>query len=291
MQLTAKQEAGLKMAVTRADLGMRYTVIAGYAGSGKAQPNDTIIPTLNGFKRLDELKIGDYIFDRLGQPTKVIGIFPQGKLEVFKVTFKDGRSTLCNDEHLWAYYNQKGNDLFVASLKELQARGLTYNSGSYKIKIPRCKPLQYPEKQFKIDPYVIGCFLGDGYCTSNELAFSSSDEEIVQEIALKIGAKNYVRKAENEYTWFFESFNPKGRAKKYIQTYELFDNELKDYLIQYSDKKRIPPEYLQGSIKQRYELLRGLLDTDGSINATDKYHQIRFTTISENLCKDFMSLL
>ena len=36
MQLTAKQEAGLKMAVTRADLGMRYTVIAGYAGSGKS---------------------------------------------------------------------------------------------------------------------------------------------------------------------------------------------------------------------------------------------------------------
>ena len=77
--------------------------LCGSSGGGKAQPVDTVIPTPDGNKRLGDIKVGDYVFDRMGKPTEVLGVFPQGTQEVFKVTLRDGRSTLCNNEHLWSY--------------------------------------------------------------------------------------------------------------------------------------------------------------------------------------------
>ena len=44
------------------------------ASLGKALPNDTIIPTPDGFKRFSDLKMGDYVFDRMGRPTKITGV-------------------------------------------------------------------------------------------------------------------------------------------------------------------------------------------------------------------------
>ena len=56
------------------------------AGTGKAQPLSTIIPTPSGYKRLGDLKVGDYVFDRMGIPTMILGVFPQGKQRVYKIT-------------------------------------------------------------------------------------------------------------------------------------------------------------------------------------------------------------
>ena len=100
MVLTNGQEKGLKIAVERYKVGKPYTTIAGYAGTGKAQPYDTLIPTPNGTIMLCDIKVGDFIFDRHGNPTKVLGVYNQGKLDNYKVTFSDGRFTYCNDEHL-----------------------------------------------------------------------------------------------------------------------------------------------------------------------------------------------
>ena len=71
--------------------------ISGAAGTGKAQPVDTIIPTPNGNIQLGQLKVGDFVFNRYGKPVQVLGVYDQGMKKVFKVTFNDGRSTLCND--------------------------------------------------------------------------------------------------------------------------------------------------------------------------------------------------
>ena len=60
-----------------------YILCLASAASGKALPNSTIIPTLNGPKSVGDIKIGDYLFDRNGKPTQVLGVYPQGKLEVY----------------------------------------------------------------------------------------------------------------------------------------------------------------------------------------------------------------
>ena len=78
------------------------------AGTGKAQPKDTDIPTPNGWRKLGDIKVGDYVFDRHGKPTLVSGVFEQGKQRAYKVVLGDGRSTICAGEHLWSYYPSSG---------------------------------------------------------------------------------------------------------------------------------------------------------------------------------------
>lgn len=73
------------------------------SGTGKALPNDTDIPTPDGWKKVGDVKEGDYLFDAFGKPTKVIGVFPQGKKEVWQITFGDGRKAKCSPDHLWSY--------------------------------------------------------------------------------------------------------------------------------------------------------------------------------------------
>ncbi len=74
-------------------------------GVGKAIPNDTLIPTPNGWRKVGDIKVGDYLFAQDSSPTKVLAVFPQPeKKEIWKVTFADGRVAECCGEHLWEYF-------------------------------------------------------------------------------------------------------------------------------------------------------------------------------------------
>ena len=145
------------------DESVTVKVITGSWGSGKAQPNSTIVPTPNGPKKLGDMKIGDMVFDRKGYPTKVLGVYPQGTMDCYEVRFSDGRTAKCNDQHLWSVYTSKGN-LKTITLREMIDHGIRNNAGSFYYRIPLCDPVEYPEKKYAVDPYVIGVFLGDGCC-------------------------------------------------------------------------------------------------------------------------------
>lgn len=74
-------------------------------GVGKAIPNDTLIPTPNGWRKVGDIKVGDYLFAQDSSPTKVLAVFPQPEeKEIWKVTFADGRVAECCGEHLWEYF-------------------------------------------------------------------------------------------------------------------------------------------------------------------------------------------
>lgn len=127
--------------------------ISGGAGTGKAQPIDTLIPTPNGFVKLGDLKVGDFVFNRFGKPVKVLGVYDQGKLPVFKVTLSDGRSTLCNDEHLWSFIN-KDNTLETKTLKEISKTQLTKivnGEIEYMFNIPNISVTQYDNEHITIE--------------------------------------------------------------------------------------------------------------------------------------------
>lgn len=85
-------------------------IVEAGAGAGKALPNSTLIPTINGIKKVSDIKVGDFLYDRNGNPTKVLGIYPQGKKEVYKITFGDGREALCCNEHIWYVHKRTWSD-------------------------------------------------------------------------------------------------------------------------------------------------------------------------------------
>lgn len=81
-----------------------FNLLIGGSGSGKSLPNSTMIPTPTGWKSMGEIKIGDEVFAHSGKPTKVLGVFPQGKLDTVEITLDDGRIARCSKDHLWTAF-------------------------------------------------------------------------------------------------------------------------------------------------------------------------------------------
>lgn len=269
-------------------------LLTGQWGSGKAQPLSTIIPTPDGNKELRDIRPGDYVFDRKGKPTKVLGVYPQGKIDNYRVVFNDGRVAYCNNEHIWSCYTSKKN-LKNFTVQEMLDKGLRLKDGNYRFRIPLNKSVDYPKKQLEIDPYVIGTFLGNGCCLEEKLTISSADEELVQEIAKLINAKSYERNHENNYSWAFTykdedkriyTMNP-ALESRFIRTKAFFRKYPE--MLSYALDKKIPDDYLYSSKEQRLALLQGLLDTDGTIDK--EKGRIRFSTTSFQLKEDVKMLV
>lgn len=129
--------------------------IAGAAGTGKAQPIHTLIPTPDGKKRLGDLKVGDYVFNKYGKSVKILGIYDQGYLDTYKVTLTDGRVTYCNDEHLWTVkYN---NEFHTMTLKNI----MESNENLQNFYVPVCSAVEYDTKKYDVSPYEAGMKYND----------------------------------------------------------------------------------------------------------------------------------
>lgn len=266
------------------------------AGCGKCIPNSTNIPTPDGWKKVEEIKIGDYLFDRQGNPTKVLGVYPQGKKKVYEITFGDGRQAKCSIDHIWSYYKvPNGKRLYSKTLEEIllensnKLNKYKNKAGKYCYQIPLIEKVKYPEKEYSIPPYILGLFLGDGSFREEVIMFSSEDDYLPKKIAAIMNWDYYRHKA-NKYCWYF-----KHKKVQKNRGYEFYRVKTSEFLKVYpelvnkkSEEKFIPEDYLMGSVEQRIELLRGLLDTDGCIG---EIGNIRYTTISEKLCKNILSLI
>ena len=284
--------------ITRgARLGKFYLQSAG-TGVGKALPNSTIVPTPIGDRKVGDIKVGDMLFDAFGRPTRVLKVYPQGKKEVWEVTFKDGRKAKCCNEHLWSYCtntqrgeSKKARKFFTKTLDEINKMTLYKKGKGYTVQVPMQKAVQYPTKEYYIKPYSFGLLLGDGsfrYSDNQKaLFYSSEDNYLPSQIAHEMNW-NYKRNSSLNYNWIFEWKN--NSLHKNVWVEEI----LKDYPSLWNLKsidKFIPQEYLEGDIKQRFDLLNGLLDSDGSV---DERGRITYYTISEKLknsvCKLAQSL-
>ena len=263
-------------------------------GIGKALPNSTIIPTPNGLKTVKEIQVGDYLFDAFGKPTLVKAIYPQEKKEVWEITFKDGRKAKCCEDHLWSYCTegqrkeQKLNRKFYTkTLKEINQLDLYQKGHGYKILIPMQKAVEYNLKNYYITPYAFGLLLGDGsfrYGNNKALTFSSENNELPSALAKEMNW-NYKKNSDKNYNWNFEDPNNLNHTNVWVE------EALKDFPALWqtkSETKFIPREYLEGSIEQRFDLLNGLLDTDGSIDK--EKGRISYYTVSPQLRDDVIEL-
>src|SRR5689334_15108352 len=68
---------------------------------GRAQTLDSLLMTPDGWKKMGEIKVGDLVTGSDGKPTEVLGVFPQGKKNVYRLTMTDGATAVACDEHLW----------------------------------------------------------------------------------------------------------------------------------------------------------------------------------------------
>ena len=251
----------------------RLGIYVGLAGTGKAMPKDTLIPTPDGERLLGEIKVGDFVFDRKGHPTKVLGVYDRGVRRCFELTFSDGRKTRCCDEHIWPCYTSKKN-LKNLTLQEMMEKGIRISAKSgarFRMPINGC--VEFSEKELPVHPYILGVFLGDGCCKERYLTLSSNDLPVVEKVAKLLNA-TAEKLSENNYSWRFM------KGGKAITTKEVF-GDIASWVMRGSNEKAIPADYLHGSRDQRIALLQGLFDTDGSVSSKSNGLASFSTTSSE----------
>jgi intein/homing endonuclease len=259
----------------------KSTLISHEMGLGKAEPLDSQLVTPNGLVKMGDIKVADSVIGSDGKPKKVLGVYPQGLKDIYEITFNDGTTARSCDEHLWnvnTYIrNWRGNPFMTKSLRDIMEGGLQYKNGNNKWYIPIVKPIEFKELELKIDPYVLGCLLGDGNITTrSSVGFTSIDVDIVSEIQERLPIKhNIILKKNSTKDYYISGYRKHNEIINNIRNYKL--NGCDSYT------KFIPEEYKFSSIQQRLEILQGILDTDGH---SRKDGIIELTLASKQLIDD-----
>lgn len=246
---------------------------------GYEQPYSEPVLTPNGFVPMGSLKIGDLVMNPNGSPVRIGDIVEQGTTEIYEVEFQDGRRVRCGANHLWATC-RNGKKFYILRTVDYMKRKLKQGSPGkehYPYKIPELNPLRFDERPITIDPYVLGVLLGDGYICGNQVRFSTADTFIAEELQKRL--PGYIVDYKGNYSYVIKSktkgVNDLNRQLKALQV------KVK------AQHKFIPEDYKFSSIENRFELIRGLMDTDGSVSNG----ACTFVSTSEKLIDDFIFVL
>jgi intein/homing endonuclease len=256
-------------------LDKKRVIVGDQPGLGKAQPLTAKIATPNGWMMMGEMSLGQKVFGKDGNIYEVRGVYPQGTRFVYRVTLNDGFSVECDLGHLWCVRDvnrrRRNSPWTVKSLNELLDRGLTYNltetrkkSGRKAIlkwEIPIAEPVQYPSRNFVIHPYLMGLLLGDGSLYGKGICISIPDSEEETVGRIKALLPSNLKLTVNRHPACPQYFiTQTGTTHK-----NPFSAEIERLGLNVKGKNKfVPVEYLTASVEQREELLKGLMDSDGS---------------------------
>ncbi len=269
---------------------VKYLLYGGALGGGKAISIYTPILCDFGWKTMEDVFIGDKVFDEQGNLCNVVGTTEiMYNRPCYKIKLSDNSEFIVDESHEWLTFNAKERDKSQKSTEEYRAkrrktrpsRGtgkrpdlallnkkreyqydqqscgkirttkeiyntLTITSGNYienNHAIPIAKALNTTEKELLVDPFLLGAWLGDGSSSGGQICIPPGKEEI----RLEIERRGYV--------------TTHGKNPMYCGIPGL---KAKLREIGVLNNKHIPSDYLRASNKQRFDLLSGLIDTDGT---------------------------
>ena len=257
---------------------------------GRAQPVDTPVLTPDGFRPIGDLRVGDLVVGSDGEPTPVLGVFPQGRREVFRVTTQDGASTRACAEHLWHVRTRSderhGKPGRVLQTREMIGRLRVHHQRRYEL--PLVQPVTFPQRDVPLDPYALGLLLGDGCLTTKTTpTFSTRDPELAQALEAALPGIELGQKADScDYTLRFG-----GRGGVIVENPVTGALRRLGLAGTRSTTKFVPEVYLRNSAAVRLAVLQGLLDTDGGpVRQKGRSCRIQYTTCSERLRDDVVHL-
>ena len=161
----------------------KFPMLVGSRGVGKATRCVEPILTNDGWVKMGDITYDHKVYSRNGSLCNIVGIYPQGKRQVCRLEFADGRQIDCCEDHLWVM--KKGTKEVTISTKDIINEGVRFDCPSgkwaYKYKLPLCEPIKYDNKDLLIDPYILGCMLGDGCMTTATPKIASNDEFIIDQ--------------------------------------------------------------------------------------------------------------
>lgn len=266
--------------------------------NGKALALDTPIPTPTGWATMGELNVGDYVLGADGRPCRVT--FATDVMfdhKCYDVHFSDGTVITADADHRWITnawidgnndkkHNKQDNRRYDGSIRRVRTtqeikdtlkvnRGTTNNHS-----IDVCSPLILPEVELPIPPYTFGAWIGDGCSHKPSIICCDDDYDTIIGTIMSEGIPITKYKSKSKTAKYGMTTSNRDRTKDCVQ------KRLKELGV--FKNKHIPQIYLRASYQQRRELLRGLMDTDGTCS---KKGQCSYTTTSYQIAEGVFELL
>lgn len=137
---------------------------------GKALLDSELIYTPYGPKKIGFADIGDIIYGDDGKLTTVVGVYPQGLVDMYKVTFEDGRSIVCCGQHQWKVK-------YHGDYKVMSTMGIIH-SDFQKMTIDIGEAVDFPERRWLMSPQLLGSLTASFLCGSTDRIFELSNKEM-----------------------------------------------------------------------------------------------------------------
>ena len=244
-----------------------------------AQPLDAPVLTPSGWVKMGDLRIGDEVIAGDGFSTRVVDVIEfEEPRETYRFHFADSHCDVA-DQHLWKCQTElqrrKDNkdgvpnphygSWVVKGTQEIIDRWKLNPRPNCAIRVPMVEPIQFEFQPIHCDPYTLGAVLGDGHITKHGgIYMASADPEIIDRLDF-VSSKQ----PSSKYAYWI------GGMKAIVKHLGLNGKR--------AWEKSIPQAYLLNEPEVRLEVLRGLMDTDGTISTEGA---CSFSTTSEQLADD-----
>ena len=258
---------------------------------GRAQPYDAQVLTPSGFQAIGSLEVGDLVIGSNGLPTPVLGVYPQGRREVFRVTTQDGASTLCCGEHLWTVETREdGRAGRTRTLETREMIGNLRRGHIHRYELPLVEFAELEPQEVPLDPYAIGLLLGDGcITTSTTPSFTTADPDLAEALEDALDGIEVRHRGGYDYVLRHTAGGRGGLRIANPVTVAVRELGLAG---KRSADKFVPEVYLHNSAWVRLRVLQGLLDTDGGpVTQKGRTCRVQYSTTSSRLRDDVTYLV
>ena len=247
--------------------------------AGKQLALDTPIFTTRGWKTMGTLDYSDKVFDENGIPCNIVAFSKTDDTEqCYRLIFRDGSHIDAGERHLWdVQVTNNGHrekqmttgDIYRATMKYRARYAGNGRDNRSVIRIPVAKELQMAERDLPIAPYLYGFWLGNGNAVKPEVTVRTCDiQNFVKQVPYEISS---CWEQDGGGSWVFRI------------------PVLKSVLLKSFREKLIPSSYMCASAKQRWALLQGLMDSDGSVSLVKS--QSTYVSTIRQLALDVRELL
>jgi RecB family exonuclease len=282
---------------------------------------DTPLPTPGGWTTMADVQVGDQLLGADGAPCNVIAKSQVHERPCYEVVFTDGSRVVCDNVHLWSVYVPAGSTYLerVVSTDELfqfVAERPTTVLGRRRPFVKATAPVELPELDLPIPPWLLGAWLGDGSTRSGTFTIGHTDREDMLALLKEHWAGGVAIEPHSEQAsalavslprprpdlcpFGHDAFSIRQRGKvgqrrcskeREHTPQRRWNASLSELLRRegLSGNKHIPAAYFRASREQRLALLRGLMDTDGSW--TDVHQRAVFVTTTPALAHGVRELV
>ena len=268
----------------------------GPPGVGKALANGTPVLTPDGWKKIEDLVVGDLVIGRNGRPVHITGVFPQGIRKIYRLIFSDGACVDADEDHIWALFRARSDKPSgVVSQINMTTKEILDQGIPSKYIFPIMEAAQHPEAQLPIDPYLLGSLIADGSFTQNSVTWSKQalrEPDVVKyvhDLVVRMRLSINERITTNDHGWT-------SHEHRFVNTVGNKHNDLIESLRalglwgKRSADKFIPEQYMIASIEQRTALLNGLFDGDGRVRSGRNF-PASYEASSDALARDVLHLI